>query len=214
MARDESQRLRKRPHPPHRQRRQEQARRNSNDTGPMARRANRGSSGSTDVFGLDPEPLGRPRVPDAVHNRGRLRPAAGVATARRAHRVRPRPGDVAARPPAQVGRPRRRLRPAHGVAPALQHSRPPRLAPHRRRPRCPCRIETESLPNRNLQTSQHGDKTPLRGECLCADHVSADPPVEPTRSTVEMASGGVGSARQPRSANRMGRLGPIMNDPR
>ena len=60
--------------------------------------------------------------------------------ARGAHRLCPRPSDVAARPAPQIGGARRRLGPPCGPAPADRHAGPPRLAAHRAGTRRPRRI--------------------------------------------------------------------------
>ena len=91
----------------------------------------------------------------------------------------------------------RRLRPAHGVAPASQHTRPRRLAAHRPRPRCTGRIE--NLPHPASRAPNTATKSGLGGSVVKETTfrpVRQSKPVDHHRSTAETLSGRVA----PRSA--------------
>ena len=92
-----------------------------------------------DVFG---ESVARPA------DGGGLRADAGVAAARRRHRVRPRAGALAARPAAEARRPGGVLGASHRPAPAARDTRPGGVAAHRVRARGARRIAARRAPHR------------------------------------------------------------------
>ena len=92
-----------------------------------------------DVFG---ESVARPA------DGGGLRADAGVAAARRRHRVRPRAGALAARPAAEARRPGGVLGASHRPAPAARDTRPGGVAAYRVRARGARRIAARRAPHR------------------------------------------------------------------
>ena len=92
-----------------------------------------------DVFG---ESVARPA------DGGGLRADAGVAAARRRHRVRPRAGALAARPAAEARRPGGVLGASHRPAPAARDTGPGGVATHRVRARGARRIAARRAPHR------------------------------------------------------------------
>ena len=101
-------------------------------------------------------------VPGPVDRRC-LRAPAGASAVRRRHRVCPHPGDLAARPPPEAGRPRRPLRPSRRPASAAGNPLPRRVAPHCTRPRSTRRIG----PARATRSSPVDTARPHRRSCRC-----------------------------------------------
>ena len=115
--------------------------------------------------------LGEPvaRLPD---RRG-LRAHAGTAIAGGAYCVCPQPGDVAARPAAEAGGPRRALGPPRGSASAALDAAPRGVAAHRARPGRARRI-AHPLRRAHLLPGRQG---PLRRRgCRCPTLASLMPP--------------------------------------
>ena len=100
------------------------------------------------------------RLPD----RRRLRAHAGTAIAGGAYCVRPQPGDVAARPAAEAGGPRRPLGPPGGSASAALDAAPRGVAAHRTRAGRARRI-AHPLRRAHLLPGRHG---PLAGGAVAA----------------------------------------------
>ena len=89
-------------------------------------------------------------------HRGGLRVDARTPAPRRADRVCPHPGDLAARPAAQVGGPRRRLGPSHRPPPADGDAGLARLATHRTRAWCPSGLTNAPAPPAPIPCARQG----------------------------------------------------------
>ena len=133
--------------------------------------------------------------------------------ARGAHRLCPRPSDVAARPAPQIGGARRRLGPSRGPAPADRHAGPPRLAAHRPGTRRPRRIGPPPAPVSRAYTHPNGAPSPP-----VAKPSLHGPIPRPSAPTISCYSAGARRKRRPggpcarRSHRPWGRLWAFMNN--